>query len=115
YCTGIAKAIIAEQPLGDRSRLADGIDFVRHTDRTITTRRGYLDELDRIRERGFAIDDREHEDYIHCVAVALKPASSPVTHGISVSAPTMTITRSELLDLVPTLQDVAQAICNEIA
>ncbi|MDR5699552.1 IclR family transcriptional regulator [Agromyces aerolatus] len=115
YCTGVAKAIVAEQPIQDRIRIAEGIDYVRHTERTITTPQGFLDELNRVRQRGYAIDDREHEDYIHCIAVALRPDSAPVTHGISLSAPTITINRAELLELVPMLQDVATKISAEIA
>lgn len=115
FCTGVAKAIIAEQPLRERMRLADGIEFVRHTERTITTPQGYLDELERVRDRGYAIDDREHEDFIHCIAVALPTGSGPATHGISLSAPTITISREALLDLVPLLQEAAAEISSEIS
>lgn len=114
YCTAVAKAIVAEQSVQDRVRLSEGIEFVRHTENTITSPQGFLEELNRVRQRGYAVDDREHEDYIHCIAVALRPDSAPVTHGISLSATTMTSSRAELLDLVPRLQSTAAKISAEI-
>lgn len=115
YCTGVAKAIVAQLPVQDRVRLAESIDYVRHTERTLTSSDAFLADLDRVRQRGYAIDDREHEDYIHCIAVPLPTGPGPVTYGISLSAPTITLGREELLALVPALKDVAAEISGEIS
>lgn len=115
YCTAVAKAIVAELPVQERVRLAEGIDYVRHTERTLTNAAAFLADLDLVRQRGYAIDDREHEDYIHCIAVPLLRGPGPVTNGISLSATTMTLSREELLGLVPALKEVAQKISSEIS
>lgn len=113
YCTGVAKAIIAHRPVPEQVELANRIEYVRYTDRTIMTPDAYLAELEQIRQRGYAIDDREHEDYIHCVAVAISTGSGEVSHAISVSAPVVTLTRDRLLDIEPLLQETAAAIGRE--
>lgn len=115
YCTGVAKAILAQRPLKEQIELAHRIDYVRHTDRTILGPEMYLAELEKIRERGYAIDDREHEDYIHCVAVAISTGTQTVSHAVSVSAPVITLTRDRLLEIVPLLQEAAAAISKEFA
>lgn len=114
YCTAVAKAIVAQLPAKERADIARSIHFVRHTERTITTLEHYLRELTRTKERGYAVDDREHEDYIHCVGVPLQTGTGRVTHSISLSATTMTLSRERLLELVPLVQDTAAAINNEI-
>lgn len=113
HCTGVAKAIVAHRSLKERRELAERITYVRHTERTISSPGEYLAELEKIRERGYAIDDREHEDYIHCVAVPVMTGGGTVTHGLSVSAPVMTLPRPQLLEIVPLLQEAAAAISKE--
>jgi IclR family acetate operon transcriptional repressor len=55
------------------------------TVRTIATPAHYLEELARVREKGYALDDGEQQEGARCVAVAL-----PLEHvraAISLSAP----------------------------
>ncbi|MFC4224237.1 IclR family transcriptional regulator [Lysinibacter cavernae] len=115
YCTGVAKAILAQRSLSEQESLANGITYVRHTERTITTPGDFLADLAAVRKRGYALDDREHEDFLHCVAVPIKIGSQPVMHGISLSAPTILLSREQLLDLVPLLREAAAAISNDIS
>ena len=63
-----AKAVAAFLPQPERERLLDSIDFVRYTDRTITSRRAYEAELAAVKERGYATDRGEQLSGIHCIA-----------------------------------------------
>lgn len=114
YCTGVAKAIVAQLPMAERVELAHSIEYIRHTEQTIVDAPGFLRELDLVRQRGYAMDDREHEDYIHCIAAPIHVRNERVTHGISLSAPTITLSRGQLLELVPLIQETASAISDEI-
>ena len=49
-----------------------------HTDRTITTQRDYLAQLDVVREQGYAVDDEENEVGVRCVGVALPGGNLPL-------------------------------------
>ncbi|TLM72239.1 IclR family transcriptional regulator [Pseudarthrobacter sp. NamB4] len=113
YCTGVAKAIMAHRPMNEQIELAHRIEYVRHTERTIVTAEAFLAELEQIRQRGYAIDDREHEDFIHCVAVPIITGSGAVSHAVSVSAPVITLPHDQLLGLEPLLQETAAAIGRE--
>jgi DNA-binding IclR family transcriptional regulator len=114
YCTGVAKAILAEQPLSVQRSLASNIEYVRHTDYTITSPAEFLRELELTRERGYAVDNREHELYIHCVAAPIKLDDQPVTHAVSVSATTIGLAWEKLLEFVPLLHETAAAIRDDI-
>jgi DNA-binding IclR family transcriptional regulator len=69
------------------------------TRNTFTTAIALKRELERIRDRGYAIDDEEIEDGIRCIAAPLlSPANRPMA-AISVSGPSSRITpnRFELI------------------
>lgn len=115
YCTGVAKAIIAHRSAAERLELAEQIQYVRHTERTIGGPEEYLQELEKIREQGYAVDDREHEHYIHCVAVPIPADGGLALHGLSVTAPVMTLKREQLIEIVPLLKEAAAAISEAYA
>ena len=115
YCTGVAKAILAFRPEAERRAVAERITYVAHTRRTITTPAALIAELERVRSRGYAIDDREHEEFIHCVAAPVRGPDGEVLHGVSISAPTLSLSREKLLELVPLLLQAATDIEKELA
>jgi DNA-binding IclR family transcriptional regulator len=114
YCTGVAKAILAFRPEDERRALAEGLLYTPHTRRTLTTPAAFLAELERVRARGYAIDDREHEEYVHCIAAPVRTPDGEVRHGLSISTTTMSLTRRQLLELVPALLETATAIEKEV-
>ena len=60
------------------------------TERTITDVDALLEELERVREQGYAVDDGEQELGVRCVAVAVPGGS---TSAVSVSGPAARVTR----------------------
>ena len=85
YCTGVGKVILAFQPESERKRLLETIRFETYTATTITTEEALLDELEKIRRQGFAVDDCEHERGVFCIAAPVFNAGGAVCAGISVS------------------------------
>lgn len=85
HSTALGKAI-ASQMSPERVRAilkAEGLR--RHTDRTITTQRDFLAQMEEIQQRGYAIDEGENEVGGRCVAVPIPGVSLPI--AVSVSGP----------------------------
>src|SRR5271169_5456409 len=61
YCTSMGKAMLAFQPEEVIEQIVAKIRFVRHTRKTLTSRDALLKALERVRRRGYAIDDQEIE------------------------------------------------------
>jgi DNA-binding IclR family transcriptional regulator len=59
YCTAVGKAFIAFLQPQVLDSLIAGLQFKRHTRRTIMTPSALRAELERIRRRGYAVDDEE--------------------------------------------------------
>ncbi len=85
YCTSLGKALLAWNP--DRHDMVSRIELVPYTKKTITTRKALEAELDAIRERGYAIDDEEHEPDIHCIGAPIFDYSGAVVAAVSVAWP----------------------------
>jgi IclR family transcriptional regulator, acetate operon repressor len=85
YCTGIGKVLLADLPTEQRERYLANGPFVALTANTtvdVTTLRG---ELVRVKERGFAVDNREISADLYCLAVPIPVRDTALSLGISVS------------------------------
>lgn len=114
HTTAVAKIIVCHLPEADRDRLIEHADFHRYSSTTITNLADYLAELRRSRERGWAEDDGEKEDYINCVALPIRDAAGRVTIGMSVTALRAVAPLEELRGMLPQIRLVADAISAEL-
>lgn len=87
HTTALGKAILAAMDTEERANLSEALDLAPRTERSITTTSALMSELCSTAERGFAIDDRENEDAICCVAAAVVDSIGRVVGAISVSGP----------------------------
>ncbi|TCO53167.1 IclR family transcriptional regulator [Actinocrispum wychmicini] len=108
HCTAVAKILVGALPLTRRQEIAATLQYPKLTDNTITTAEGYLAELVRVAERGYAIDNAEHEDFIHCIAAPIRGARGEVLAAMSLSVPQVLLDLDGLLGLVPDLLRAAE-------
>lgn len=98
YCTGIGKAMLAYYP----EELIDeyaGRKLAPYTEKTITEKDALIRELARTRERGYAIDDMEHEYGIRCVAMPVRNRQGSVEAAVSISGPSLRFEEDRILEL----------------
>ncbi|WP_416841740.1 IclR family transcriptional regulator [Haloferax sp. DFSO52] len=88
HSTGLGKAILANLPAERRDEILDERGLPERTPQTTTNRYELLDELEEIRERGFAFDDEERLKGLRCVAAPIHSNSDRVIGAISISGPT---------------------------
>lgn len=88
HCVASGKAILAHLPRERVRRLVDTSDLVGITDNTITDADELFEELDRVRERGFAYDNEERITGMRAVAAAVANEQEGTVEGaIVVSGP----------------------------
>ncbi len=115
HCTSVAKAILAHQPKKVLDGLLKDVEFTKHTESTITNAVDLMRELELTRERGYSVDNREHEDFVHCVGVPIRTSSHEVRFSLSLTAPVFTTSWEELTSYIPRLQEVAREIATELS
>lgn len=85
YCTGVGKALLSELPTDQVVSLLQGITLEKRTAMTITDPMQLLEELKITAERGYAIDNGEHEEGIKCFAIPVRGYGGDVVGAISVT------------------------------
>ena len=85
--TALGKAILAYTPRQRVDEILDYHGLPRITERTITERDELTEALERVRERGYAIDEGERLQGLRCVAAPIKDDENHALGAISISAP----------------------------
>lgn len=86
HSTGLGKALLASLPPMTVSEIIEERGLAGFTSHTITDRTALLQELERIRERGYAVDKEEFEEGLICIAAPIKNSAS-VSAAVSISGP----------------------------
>ncbi len=109
YCTGIGKAILAfSGPDEFASVIQRGLKS--YTENTITDYRLLEEEMALIRQRGYAVDNMEHEFGLKCVAVPIFNSEGDVVAGLSISGPSLRMSDEKIEDYSVQLKDVAHRV-----
>jgi DNA-binding IclR family transcriptional regulator len=83
YCSGLGKVLLAALPDEEvDSFVLDG-ELIALTPNTITAPAALRAELKKVRQRGFAVDDREHQANMRCIAVPVRERDGRVVAALS--------------------------------
>lgn len=114
YATGVGKAILAHLDQRRRRALLGGGDFEPYTPHTHRSLSSLETDLEEIVNRGWSLDDEEHEEHIHCVAAPVFDATGNVVAAVSITTPQVLVSNQELQAMTPQLLETAQCISNEM-
>lgn len=114
HCTGVGKAILSALPPERRLAVLTRSERASYTSNTITDIDELMAELDTAAERGYAIDDEEHEEGVHCIAAPIRSSYGDVATSVSIAAPVSAMAKEELTSYVPHLIAAAQAISSQL-
>ena len=113
YRTAVGRAILAHSPDDLVAEVvAAGLPAV--TSRTVTDPEVFHQELRRVRERGYAIDDRENEPEVRCVAAPVFDHNRDPVAAISVSSLVSQLPVARVRRLGPEVAAVAARISAEL-
>jgi DNA-binding IclR family transcriptional regulator len=111
YCTSMGKAMLAYQPQETIEKIIAKIRFVRYTHKTLCSQETLLKSLERVRHRGYAIDDEEIELGVRCIGAPVFDENHWAIAAVSVSGPSSRITAQS----VPEIAERLLRCCREIS
>lgn len=111
HCTAVGKAILGFLPEDDIERIVRTKGLERFTENTITDKALLLEDLKQIVQRGYAVDNMEHEEGMRCVGAPIRNSNGVVFASISVSGPSQRITP----DRIPQIAKVVVSTGKEIS
>ncbi|MDD4731524.1 MAG: IclR family transcriptional regulator [Desulfovibrio sp.] len=109
YCSSVGKCLLAFARDVDVQAL-EKYPFTRFTGKTIASPQELVEELGRVREAGYAMDDEEQEVGLTCVGVPIFNSEGHVVAAISISGPTPRIRSWDPDVLARRLREVAAEI-----
>ena len=92
------------------TKLAKSPGLEHLTPRTVTTLPQLKKELERIRERGYAVDNEEAVDGLRCVAAPLFDHTGRAVAAFSVAGPATRLTQERILEIAPLVCETSHEI-----
>lgn len=92
YCTGAGKVLLAYLPPSQLEKVLSSLNLEPYTPMTITDVGRLKQELEAVRQQGFAIDREELEEGVRCVAAPIRNHEQRVVAALSVSGPSNRLT-----------------------
>lgn len=114
HCTGVRKVLLAHLPPDELLGVLSRKPLRRSTDNTITRTAALQEELARIRQRGYAINDTQHETDIRCAACPVRDHTGRVIAAISLTAPTIRMSRARIESMAPLVRTYADRISRRL-
>ncbi|TAN26558.1 MAG: IclR family transcriptional regulator [Actinomycetota bacterium] len=93
YCSSLGKAILAWLPEPQRSAVIEGCRFERYTEFTIAGRLQLEEELKKVRQKGFAINDQEMEVGVRSVGAPIFGDRGVPIGALNISVPSVRLSR----------------------
>jgi DNA-binding IclR family transcriptional regulator len=87
HCTSLGKTLLAFRAPDDVESWMRAQTLKTMTPGTITSPRRLLKELRAIRERGYGLDEQEHELGVRCIAAPIRNHTGEVVAAISIAGP----------------------------
>jgi IclR family transcriptional regulator, acetate operon repressor len=115
HCSASGKLLLAFGSDELREHVLRSAPFKPYTKKTITSRRAFARELDKVRARGFAEDDQELLPGVNCFAVPVYNQAREVVAGLAVMAPAASLPLEKLRGHLREIRECADSISREFA
>lgn len=97
HCTAVGKSLLAWLPAKLKQQIVNNYDFVRKTPATIVSPEAFLQELEEVKKRGYALNREEAEEGVSAIAAPVFNQQG-VIGAISVTGPS-----SRIYEIISTL------------
>lgn len=114
YCTGLGKAILAFLPDRELEDYLQSVAWVAMSPKTIMTPEKLKIDIQKIRKRGYSIDDEELSLGLRCVAAPVFDHTGRPTYALSVSGPTQRMSKKKINTILTTLLPLCRRISRKI-
>jgi IclR family acetate operon transcriptional repressor len=110
YCSGLGKVLLAALPQQEVDSFVMDGELIALTPHTITTKAGLRAELKKVRESGYAMDDREHQANMRCIAVPVLDREGRAVAALSATDDAARMTQQRQLEVRDALYEAAAAL-----
>lgn len=116
HCSASGKLFLAQMAPAQRRRLLADIPLKNFTHNTLTDHQALEQEIQTVKQQGYAFDDEEYLPGLLCIAVLASNPSGVSNIGVAIQAPIIRFNHEQALACLPALRraaDAIAAICQE--
>lgn len=110
HATSLGKSLLAFCPEEVRRLILSQITLSRRTDKTIISKGKLIAELDKVRERGYAVDNEEFTEGVVCVGVPVLEVTDYPKYAVSVLSPAARMNDDKIDKIAGGLKDVRERV-----
>ncbi|MGI8433454.1 MAG: IclR family transcriptional regulator [Nocardioidaceae bacterium] len=110
HCTSQGKVLVAFAEPSAREYLIENLPLDPAGPKAITTRSRFRNEIEEVRERGWAVADEEHEAGIRAISVPVFGHDEVAAGALATAAPAFRMSIQELVRHLPTLAEAAKTL-----
>jgi DNA-binding IclR family transcriptional regulator len=114
HCSSVGKCLLANANSERKTEMLSQIGYEKYTDNTIITEEALRIELDKIVERGYAIDNGELSKDIKCIAAPIFNSKGECIHALGISGAESRMTQEKITSAAALLIRVAQTVSIEL-
>ncbi len=86
HCTALGKALLSGASRKEIKAIVEKKGLKRFTPNTIVTTNDFLEHLEEVKNKGYAVDQEEHEPLVYCVAAPIRDYSGKITAALSTTS-----------------------------
>ena len=114
YCTAVGKVLVSHKESTEIKRLAMKQSYEIHTESTIANPLQFEEEIEKVREKGYGVDDEELQIGLRCLAVPIYNYDGKIIASISVSGSSNRLSRENEQEVITYLKDKALQISYQL-
>ncbi len=114
HSSAVGKAMAAFKDPKELRAVLKGYVYTVQTPKTITDEESFLQELQRVRDGGYAVDNQENEPGVQCFAAPIRDHSGQVRAAISISMLSVRVTDQETEQYITMLKQAAAEISKQL-
>lgn len=115
HCTAVGKVHLMNYDCSMLNHLIQWKGLTPITKNSITTREALVEELDKVRRQGYAVDDEECENGARCLAAPIYDFTGKIIGAISISGPCGRMNDEKIQELKDVVIDTAKRVSEQLS
>ena len=114
HATNLGKVLLADLPAERVAQIISERGLAAFTPNTITDPDELNAELERIRDRGYAIDDEEYDEGLRCIGAGVRDHSGHVVSALGIGGPVTRVTPARVEELAELVKAAARGLSRRL-
>jgi IclR family transcriptional regulator, KDG regulon repressor len=115
YCTGVGKILLSDKNPDVFEEIVSKINFIPKTPSSITSKEQFIEEIEKVKSQGYALDNAENEIVLRCIAAPIFDHKGKIIASFSISGPSNRVTLELINDsLIEKMKQYSIAISRNL-